>query len=62
MLRASWRICLRLCERGFAGSGRKASTRRQTTASGGPEGAAGFLMLCAMIEAYYQKKLLLSIS
>jgi hypothetical protein len=36
---------LGLCDRGFAGSGRNASVRRQTTASGGPESAARFLML-----------------
>jgi hypothetical protein len=36
---------LGLCDRGFAGSGRNTSMRRQTTASGALEADARFLML-----------------
>jgi len=57
MLRVSWRICFGLCDRGFTGSGRNVSIRRQTTASGGPAAGLGFLMLWDMIERYYDTKL-----
>ena len=40
MLRASWRICLGLCDRGFFGSGFSASIGRQTTASSDRAGGA----------------------
>jgi hypothetical protein len=53
MLRVIWRIFFGLCVRGFSGSGRIFSIRRQTTASGGPAVGLGFLMLWDMIEKGY---------